>query len=147
MSARSISRIVGTAAGAFLAAGLIPLASSAIARADGDDLSPGVDTDFIDNVHHLGQFTITDAADPSDHEFVAFVLQGPHFTDTLTSGADPSDSLGNLLGTPGATDIGMVGDTVNTFVVPSDPALDSTVTLPFTDPFAELFTLLVHLGF
>ncbi len=147
MSARGIPLILGTAAGAFLAAALIPLTTSAVARADGDDISPGVDTNFVDNIHHLGPFTITDAADPDDHEFVAFVLQGPHFTDTLTSGADPSDSLGNLLGTPGVTDIGMVGETVNTFIVPSDPALDSTFTLPFTDPFAELFTLLVQLGF
>ena len=30
---------------------------------------------------------------------------------------------------------------------PSDPMLDSTIVLPFTDPLAQLFTDLLPLGF
>ena len=37
--------------------------------------------------------------------------------------------------------------TVNIFIDPSDPALDSTIVLPFTDPLAQLFTELLPLGF
>lgn len=134
-------------AGAFLAAGVIPLATSPVTHADGDDGSPGADTDFISHTDNFGLFTDTSAADPDDSEFVANVIQGPIFhgsplfTDVLTSGADPSDSLGF-----GDTGVGTAGETVNTFIVPSDPALDGTFTLPFTDPLAELFTLLVQLG-
>ena len=40
MSARGITLVIGTAAGAFLAAGLIPLVTAASARADGDDVTP-----------------------------------------------------------------------------------------------------------
>jgi hypothetical protein len=146
MSARGFS-LVAAAAGAFLAAGLIPLATAASARADGDDISPGVDTDFMTGpLQNLLLFTDQSFADPDDSEFVATVIQSQPlgFTDILTSGADPSDGVGF-----GATGVGVAGETINTFIDPSDPALDSMLsfTLPFTDPLAQLFTDLLPLGF
>jgi hypothetical protein len=146
MSARGFS-LVAAAAGAFLAAGLIPLATAASARGDGDDISPGVDTDFITGpLQNFGLFTDQSFADPDDSEFVATVIQSQPlgFTDILTSGADPSDGVGS-----GAAGIGVAGETVNTFIDPSDPALDPLLSfsLPFTDPLAQLFTDLLPLGF
>ena len=49
----------------------------------------------------------------------------------------------------GAAGIGEAGETVNTFIDPSDPALASMLSfeLPFTDPLAQLFTDLLPLGF
>ena len=149
MSARGFSLVLGAAAGAFLAAGLIPLTTAASARADGDDIPPGVDTDFMSGpLQDFGLFTNQSFADPDDSEFVATVFssQPLGFTDILTSGADPSDSLA-AFGVPGDAGIGVVGDTVNTFIDPSDPMLDSTIVLPFTDPLAQLFTDLLPLGF
>jgi hypothetical protein len=92
----------------------------------------------------FGLFTNQSFADPDDGEFVATVIQSEPFgfTDIVTSGADPSDGVGF-----GAAGIGVAGETVNTFIDPSDPALDSTFSLPFTDPLAELFTALLPLGF
>jgi hypothetical protein len=149
MSARGFSLVLGAAAGAFLAAGLIPLATAASARADGDDASPGVDTDFMTGpLQNFGLFTNQSFADPSDNEFVATVFQGPLsngsplFTDILTSGADPSDGVGF-----GATGVGMAGETVNTFIDPSNPMLDSTFVIPFTDPLAQIFTDFLQFGF
>jgi hypothetical protein len=145
MSARGFSLVLGAAAGAFLAAGLIPLATAGSARADGDDISPGVDTDFITGpLQNFGLFTDQSFADPDDSEFVATVIQSQPlgFTDVLTSGADPSDGVGF-----GATGTGVAGETINTFIDPSDPMLDSTIILPFTDPLAQLFTDLLPLGF
>jgi hypothetical protein len=139
---------VGTAAGGFLAAGLISLATGPVAYADdGDAMSPGVDTDFMTGpLQNFGLFTDQSFADPDDGEFVATVLQSQQlgFTDILTSGADPSDGVGF-----GATGVGMAGETVNTFIDPSDPALDSMLSfsLPFTDPLAQIFTDLLPLGF
>lgn len=152
-SRRSMT-VLGTAAGAVLAAGLIPLAVIPVALADGADGGAAADPDFISNTTDFGLFTNTDAADPDDSTFVADVIQGPMFngqplfTDILTSGTDPEDGLAGVPGLdlPGDTGVGMAGETVNTFIVPSDPALDSTFSLPFTDPLAELFTLLVQLG-
>jgi hypothetical protein len=65
-------------------------------------------------------------------------------TDVLTSGADPDDSLA-LLGValPDDVGIGMAGVTVNTFVDSMNPALDSSFTIPFTDPLAGLWDILV----
>ena len=149
MSTRGFSLVLGAAAGAFLAAGIISLATAASARADGDDISPGVDTDFMTGpLQNFGLFTDQSFADPDDNEFVATVISGHSFTDVLTSGADPSDSLA-AFGVPGDAGIGMVGETVNTFIDPSDPALESMLSfsLPFTDPLAELFTALLPLGF
>ena len=140
---------LGTAAGGFLAAGLISLATGPVAHADGDDITPGVDTDFMTGpLQDFGLFTNQSFADPDDAEFVATVFssQPLGFTDVLTSGADPSDSL-TAFGVPGDAGIGVVGDTVNTFIDPSDPMLDSTIVLPFTDPLAQLFTDLLPLGF
>ena len=145
MSARGFSLVLRAAAGAFLAAGLIPLITAASARADGDDSTPGVDTDFMSGpVQDFGLFTDQSFADPDDSEFVATVIQSQPlgFTDILTSGADPSDGVGFE-----ATGIGVAGETINTFMDPSDPMLDSTIVLPFTDPLAQLFTDLLPLGF
>jgi hypothetical protein len=142
---------LGTAAGGFVAAGLISLATGPVAHADGDDISPGVDTDFmIGPLQDFGIFTDQSFADPDDAEFVATVFSSQQlgFTDVLTSGADPSDSLA-AFGVPGDAGVGVVGDTVNTFIDPSDPALESMLSfsLPFTDPLAQLFTELLPLGF
>ncbi len=62
----------------------------------------------------------------------------------VTSVADPSDGVGF-----GTTGVGVAGETISTFIDPSDPALDSMLsfTLPFTDPLAQLFTALLPLGF
>jgi hypothetical protein len=145
MSARGFSLVLGAAAGAFLAAGLIPLTTAASARADGDDITPAVDTDFMSGpLQDFGLFTNQSFADPDDSEFVATVFssQPLGFTDILTSGADPSDGVGF-----GPAGIGVAGETINTFIDPSDPMLDSTIVLPFTDPLAQLFTDLLPLGF
>ncbi len=138
---------LGTVAGGFVAAGLISLVTGPVAHADVDDLSPGADTDFmVGPLQNLGFFFDQSFADPDDNEFVATVLSNQFFTDVLTSGADPSDSLA-AFGVPGDAGIGVAGETVNTFIVPSDPALDFTFSLPFTDPLAQLFTALLPLGF
>jgi hypothetical protein len=142
---------LGTAAGGFLAVGLISLATGPVAHADGDDVSPGVDTDFMTGpLQDFGIFTNQSFADPDDAEFVATVFSSQQlgFTDVLTSGADPSDSLA-AFGVPGDAGIGVAGDTVNTFIDPSDPALESMLSfsLPFTDPLAQIFTDLLPLGF
>lgn len=140
---------LGTAAGGFVAAGLISLATGPVAHADGDDISPGVDTDFmVGPLQNFGFFMDQSFADPDDSEFVATVISNQSFTDVLTSGADPSDGLA-AFGVPGDAGIGVVGETVNTFIDPSDPALESMLSfsLPFTDPLAQLFTDLLPLGF
>ena len=136
---------LATAAGGFLAAGLISLATGAVAHADGDDVAPGVDTDFMTGpLQDFGFFTNQSFADPSDNEFVATVFQIPQLgiTDVLTSGADPSDGVGF-----GATGIGVAGETVNTFTDTMNPMLDSTFVLPFTDPLAQIFTEFLQFGF
>jgi hypothetical protein len=162
MSARGFSLVLGAAAGAFLAAGLIPLATSAVARADGDDgmgsaaadpgfVSSTTDPGFISSTENFGLFTDIAAADPGDNEFVANFIEGPMvkgsplFEDVLTSGADPGDGLASL-GAPDDLGVGMAGETINTFIVPSDPMLDFTTMLGFTDPLASVFTELIQLG-
>lgn len=112
-------------------------ASPMDALADANALA---DTGFISNVTDFGLFTTTTAANP-DEGFVAFVLNVPLLgvTDILTSGADPADNLG--LGEAG---IGMAGWTINTLTT---PIFESTLGIPVEDPFADLFTLLVQLGF
>ncbi|WP_154677556.1 hypothetical protein [Mycolicibacter icosiumassiliensis] len=147
--------------GAALAAGLAPWAISPPAYADGGGRSVGADSwlfgdvgdpgaalstvvddpDFISHTSDFGLFTLTSAGDPDDDNYVAVVLQTSLFTDILTSGTDPEDNLGF-----GAASIGVAGETVNTFMVPSDPALDSSFSLPFTDPLAPLFIDLIQLG-
>lgn len=153
MSARPITLVLGTAAGAFLAAGLIPLATIPVAHADdGDDATPGVDTNFISATDPLLKLLgVTDigAADPDDN-YEGMILQIPslHITDVLTSGADPSDALAGLgVQIPDDTGIGTAGITVNTFVDTMNPALDSSITIPFTDPLAQLWDFLVANAF
>jgi hypothetical protein len=140
--------VLGTAAGAFLAAGLIPVATAACARADGEDIAPAADTDFISATDPLLKlFGITDigAADPDDN-FEGMIVNIPSLgiTDVLTSGQDPSDMLATLgVSIPDDTGIGMAGVSVNTFVDAMNPALDSSFTIPFTDPLAGLWDILV----
>ncbi len=101
--------------------------------------SPAVDPGFISSTHNFGLFSITSAADPDDNHFVAFVFQTPIFTFVLTSGADPEDNLGF-----GAASTGVAGHTVGTFI---SPVLNFSIDIPIEDPFAELFTEFVRLGF
>jgi hypothetical protein len=150
MNGRGITLILGTAAGAFLAAGLIPLATAASARADGDDGSPAVDADF-DSAKDtlLALFGINDVgvADPSDN-FEAMVVTFPSLPgvmDVLTSGTEPSNAL-TTLGVPADIAGGMTGVTVNTFIDPS-LNIDSSFTIPFTDPLASLWDFLVAQDF
>jgi hypothetical protein len=149
--------VLGTAAGAFLAAGLIPLATSPVAHAapDGDGITiaspPGDDADFISTTDPLLKlFGITDlaVADPDEH-FEAMVLQIPSLgiTDVLTSGIDPSDHLATLIPElpmavtlPADVTAGTVDVTVNTLL---GPGIDSSFTIPFTDPLADLWEFLV----
>lgn len=99
-----------------------------------------VDPGFISSTHgFFGLFSVTSAADPDDNHYVAFVLRTPFFTNVLTSGTDPEDNLGF-----GPASIGVAGQTVNTFI---SPFLNFSIPIPFEDPFAELFTELVRLGF
>jgi hypothetical protein len=149
MSARPIRLVLGTAAGAFLAAGLIPLATSPVAHAICVDDVPLCDPDFIsahDTLAPLFGFTDVGAADPADN-FEAMVVQipGTGITDVLTSGADPSGFLATL-GAPEDTAIGTAGVTVNTFIDPS-LGIDSSFTIPFTDPLAQLWDFLVQNAF
>lgn len=173
MNNRTIPLVLGTAAGALLSTGVIPLATSPVAHAgctweavvqacdislasstqdlgllgaatatdpDAAFAAAVLDPDFVSNTHDFGLFTLIDAADPDDG-YVAVVIQTSLFTDILTSGADPEGNLGF-----GDAGIGMAGETVNTFTSSVFPDLDGTFSLPFEDPFAELFTLLVQLG-
>ncbi|HXB87105.1 hypothetical protein [Mycobacterium sp.] len=140
--------VLGTAAGALLATGLIPLATAASARADGEDISPAADPGFISATDPLlALLGVTDigAADPGEN-FEGMILNIPSLdiTDVLTSGADPDDNLA-LLGValPDDSGIGMAGVTVNTFVDTMNPALDSSFTIPFTDPLSGLWDILV----
>ena len=148
MSARRMTLVLGTAAGAFLAAGLIPLATAAPARADADDISPAVDTDFMSATDKLlALFGVNDVgfADPDDN-FEAMTLNIPSLgiTDVLTSGNDPSDSLA-AFGVPDDIAGGTAGVTVNTFTDSMDTALNPlfSFTIPFTDPLAPLWDFLV----
>jgi hypothetical protein len=157
MSDRDKIVVLGTAAGALLAAGLIPLATSPVARADdGDAITianpPGPDSDFLSGpLQNFGLFTDQGFADPDEH-FNAMVLEIPSLgiTDVLTGGIDPSDHLAALLpglGLPADVTAGTVDVTVNTFQDSMDPALDSSFTIPFTDPLIELWIALLPLGF
>jgi hypothetical protein len=148
MSARRMTLVLGTAAGALLAAGLIPLATASSARADGEDISPALDPGFMSATDPLfGLFGVTEigAADPGEN-FEGMILNIPSLgiTDVLTSGMDPDDNLA-LLGValPDDSGIGMANITVNTFVDSMDPALNSTFNIPFTDPLAGLWDILV----
>jgi hypothetical protein len=145
--------VFGTAAGAFLAAGLIPLATSPVAHAIcAPDDSLGCGPDFISATDPLLKlFGVTDigAADPDDN-FEGMILSIPSMgiTDVLTSGKDSSDLLAGLgISLPDDTGIGEAGVTVNTFVDTMMPSLDSSFTIPFTDPLAGLWDILVANNF
>ncbi|OSC39892.1 hypothetical protein B8W66_15495 [Mycobacterium decipiens] len=84
---------------------------------------------------NFGLFTITSLADTADDNFVATIFSSPLFTNTLTSGFEPT------------TGLGAPGQTVNTFQSPVFPFLNSSFALPFTDPVAPLFIALLPLGF
>jgi hypothetical protein len=92
------------------------------------------DPDLRSQVSNFGPLTQTSLSDPDDHYFDAIKLSSPQFTDTLTSGVEPT--LG--LGAPGRT--------VNTFQSPVLPFLNSSFALPVTDPIARLFWALLPLG-
>jgi hypothetical protein len=141
--------VLGTAAGAFLAAGLIPLATSPVAHACVDD-TLGCDPDFISATDPLFKlFGVNDVgfADPDDN-FEAMTLNIPSLgiTDVLTSGNDPSDSLA-AFGVPDDIAVGTAGVTVNTFTDSMDTALNTTSIIPFTDPLAGLWDILVSNDF
>jgi len=152
VSGRDVVYALDAAVGAFLTAGLIPLTTSPVAYADdGDGITisspPSPDADFMDHITKFGPLTEIAAADPDEH-FDALVLSGPGFTDVLTSGIDPSDQLATLVsGLPADVTAGTVDVTVNTFEDSMNPALDSTFTIPFTDPLTELWVALLPLGF
>ncbi len=165
MSARRMTLVLGTAAGAFLAAGLIPFATSPAANADDGGItiadpasfdpasfSPAVDPGFISATDPLlALLGVTDigAADPGEN-FEGMILNIPSLgiTDVLTSGTDPGDNLATLgVALPDDVGIGMAGVTVNTFTDSMDPALDSSFTIPFTDPLAPLWDFLVANAF
>lgn len=152
MSARRTTLVFGTAAGAFLAAGLIPLVTAASARADGEDISPLVDPNFITATDPLlALIGVTDiGADDPGEMFEGNILSIPSLgiTDVLTSGSDPSDMLAGLGVTlPDDTGVGVAGMTVNTFVDTMNPALDSSFTLPFADPLSGLWEILISNDF
>jgi hypothetical protein len=152
MSTRRMTLVLGTAAGAFLAAGLIPLATAASARADGEDISPAADPGFISATDPLlAMLGVTDigAADPGEN-FEGMILEIPKLgiTDVLTSGMDPGDNLASLgVPLPDDVGVGMAGVTVNTFTDSMDTALNSSFTIPFTDPLAGLWDILVSNDF
>jgi hypothetical protein len=157
--------VLGTAAGAFLAAGLIPLATSPDANADDGGMtiadpasfdpasfSPAADPGFISATDPLlALLGVTDigAADPGEN-FEGMILNIPSLgiTDVLTSGIDPGDNLATLgVALPDDVGIGMAGVTVNTFVDAMNPALDSSFIIPFEDPLAQLWDFLVANAF
>lgn len=157
MSARRMTLVLGTAAGAFLAAGLTSLATLPVAHADdGDGITianpPGPDSDFLlGPLQNFGLFTDQGFADPDEH-FEAMVINLPHMgiSDVLTSGIDPSDHLALVdpgLGLAPDVTAGTVDVTVNTFTDTMDPALDSSFTIPFTDPLWDIWVALLPLGF
>ncbi len=156
MSARRMTLVFGTAAGAFLAAGLTSLATLPVAHADdGDGITianpPGPDPDFLSGpLQNFGPFAMQGFADPDEH-FEAAIMQIPSLgiTDILTSGIDPSDHLALAdpgLGLPADVTAGTVDVTVNTFTDTMDPALDSSFVIPFTDPLTELWVALLPFG-
>jgi hypothetical protein len=164
MSARRMTLVLGTAAGGLLAAGLIPLATSPVANADDGGITlagladpasfdpaliiPAPDSGFISSTDPLlAMLGITDigAADPSE-KFEGMILNIPSLgiTDVLTSGMDPGDNLAGLgVALPDDVGVGMAGVTVNTFVDTMMPGLDGSFTIPFTDPLAGLWEILV----
>jgi hypothetical protein len=159
MSTRRMTLVLGPAAGALLAAGLIPLATSPVANADDGGVTiadpasfdpaiiiPAPDSGFISATDPLfALFGITDigAANPGE-DFEAMILQIPSLgiTDVLTSGDEATNDLMQF-GVPDDIGLGTAGVTVNTFIDTMNPALDSSFTIPFEDPIAGLWEILV----
>ncbi|MGB6207469.1 hypothetical protein [Mycobacterium sp.] len=152
MSTRHKTLVLGTAAGALLAAGLIPLAAIPVAHADGDDATPTADTDFMTATDKLlALFGVNDVgvADAGDnYEAMVVTIPGTGITDVLTSGTDPSEALTAFGATPTEA-LGMATVTVNTFTDTMMPSLDPlfSFTIPFTDPLAPLWDFLVANAF
>ena len=120
---------------------------SASAWADGEDASPALDPGFISATDPLlAMIGVTDigAADAGEG-FDGNILSIPSLgiTDVLTSGADPSGMFSGLATLPDDTGVGLAGMTVNTFVDSMDTALNSSFTLPFTDPLEGLWDVLI----
>ena len=146
--------VLGTAGGALLAAGLIPLATSPVANADDEGITiadpasfdpaliiPAPDSGFIFATDPLfAAFGITDigATNPGE-DFEAMILQIPSLgiTDVLTSGDEAANDLMQF-GVPDDIGLGTAGITVNTFIDTMNPALDSSFNIPFEDPIAGL---------
>ena len=162
MSARRMTLVLGTAAGGLLAAGLIPLATSPVANADDGGITlagladpasfdpaliiPAPDSGFISATDPLlAPFGITEigAANPGQ-DFEAMILEIPKLgiTDVLTSGNEATNDLAQF-GVADAIGLGTAGITVNTFTDTMDPLLNSTFTIPFEDPLAGLWDILV----
>jgi hypothetical protein len=167
MSARLMTLVLGTAAGAFLAAGLTSLATLPVAHADDgtDVLSASLAADpaaFLpaaadpaatvlgDGFTYttdplLAMFGITDiGAFNAGQDFEAMILEIPtlHITDVLTSGNEATNDLA-LFGVPNSIGLGTDGVTVNTFIDAMNPMLDSHFIIPFEDPIAPLWDFLV----
>jgi hypothetical protein len=159
MSARRMTLVLGTAAGALLTAGLIPLATGPVANADDEGITiadpasfdpaliiPAPDSGFIsatDPLFALLGVTDIGAANP-DQDFEAMILQIPSLgiTDVLTSGTETTNDLAQF-GVPDDIGLGMANVTVNTFTDSMDPLLNSSFTIPFEDPLAGLWDILV----
>jgi hypothetical protein len=150
MSARRMTLVLGTAAGALLTAGLTSLATLPVAHADDEDgillANPAADPGFISATDPLfALFGVTDigAANP-DQDFEAMILQIPSLgiTDVLTSGTETTNDLAQF-GVPDDIGLGMANVTVNTFTDSMDPLLNSSFTIPFEDPLAGLWDILV----
>jgi hypothetical protein len=110
---------------------------------DGDGITisnpPGPDPDFLSGpLQTLGPFTMQGFADPDEHFDVATMsIPSLGITDVLTSRIDPSDHLALAdpgLGLPADVTAGTADVTVNTVTDTMNPALDSSFTIPFTDP-------------
>jgi hypothetical protein len=169
MSARRMTLVLGTAAGAFLAAGLTSLATLPVAHADDGGVTiadpaslfdpasfdpaliiPAPDSGFISATDPLlAMLGITDigAANPGQ-DFEAMILEIPKLgiTDVLTSGTETTNDLAQF-GVADAIGLGMTGVTVNTFTDTMDTALNSSFIIPFEDPLAGLWDILVANNF
>jgi hypothetical protein len=168
MSARRMTLVLGTAAGALLAA-LTPFATIPVVHADqGDAITlagladpadaislagladPAAAPGFISATDPLlALFGVTEigAANP-DQDFEAMILQIPSLgiTDVLTSGNEATNDLAQF-GVADAIGLGTAGITVNTFTDSMDPMLNSTFIIPFEDPLAQLWDFLVANAF
>jgi hypothetical protein len=154
--------VLGTAAGAFLAAGLTSLATLPVAHADDEGITiadpasfdpamfipaadPAPDGFIFATDPLFAAFGVTDigATNPGE-DFEAMILQIPSLgiTDVLTSGTETTNDLAQFA-VPDDIGLGMANVTVNTFTDSMDPLLNSSFTIPFEDPLAGLWEVLV----